>query len=304
VTASSATVAGSVNPNGESTTYSFQFGTTTGYGSQTSPVSVGSGTGEVTVSRTITGLTAGTTYHYRLIATNKSGTTVGADRTFTTSGPPPPPPKSPPPTASTGGADAIGRHGATVHGTVNPRGARTTYYFEFGLTSAYGFRSRPRSLSAGTTARSVRASLTGLQSARTYHYRLVARNANGTGLGRDRTFTTARSARGRGLPGLTVKVRPARDRVRPFRFRVRGKVLRPAGVSRSRGCRGRVAVRFKAGRKTVGFRRARVTRRCKYRTRVRIAVLRRPRTLRVLTRFRGNRSLKPRRGPTLRVIAG
>jgi hypothetical protein len=224
--------------------------------------------------------------------------------TFTTAGSPPPPPAAPPPTATTGAAAGIGRHGATVHGTVNPRGARTTYYFEFGLTAAYGFRSTPRSVSAGTAARSVRASLTGLQSGRTYHYRLVARNARGTALGQDRTFTTSRAPGGRGVPGMTVRVTPARDRVPPFRFTVRGRIIRPAGISRSRGCRGKVAVRFKAGRKKVGFRRARVTRRCKYRTRVRVAARPGPRNLRVVTRFRGNAALKPRLGPALTVVAG
>jgi hypothetical protein len=297
-------VAGTVNPNGESTTYSFQFGKTTAYGSQTDPRSVGSGTDPQAVSRTITGLVAGTTYHYRLIATNASGTTVGADMTFTTPGTPPPPPKSPPPTATTGGTDGIGRHGATVHGTVNPRGARTTYYFEFGLTSAYGFRSTPRSLSAGSSARSVSAALNGLQSGKTYHYRVVARNANGNGLGKDRAFTTSTSRRARGLPGMSIAVRPPRDRRPPFSFTVHGKVIRPAGFSRSKACRGRVTIRFKTHGRTVRARRARVSRKCKYRARVRVPARRRPRTFRISVRFGGNAVLKPRSAPILTVRAG
>src|SRR6185312_11618771 len=77
VSSSSANVTGTVNPNGQSTAYTFQFGTTTGYGSQTNPQSAGSGSANQAVSSTLTGLDAGTTYHYRLIATNASGTTVG-----------------------------------------------------------------------------------------------------------------------------------------------------------------------------------------------------------------------------------
>src|SRR4051794_35198010 len=80
VTTTSATVTGTVNPNGQSTTSSIQFGTTTGYGLQTSPRSVGSGSGNQDVSVELTGLRPGTTYHYRVIATNASGTTVGGDR--------------------------------------------------------------------------------------------------------------------------------------------------------------------------------------------------------------------------------
>src|SRR5437868_12545172 len=122
LTTTSATVTGTVNPNGQSTTSSIQFGTTTGYGMQTSPRSVGSGSTDQNVSADLTGLRPGTTYHYRVIATNASGTTVGEDRTFTTPGSPPRP--SPPPTATTGGATAVGRHGATVHGAVTPRGSK------------------------------------------------------------------------------------------------------------------------------------------------------------------------------------
>jgi hypothetical protein len=92
LTSSSANVSGTVNPNGQETTYSFQYGTTTAYGFQTNSQSAGAGTQDQVVSGTLTGLASGTTYHYRLIATNASGTTVGADMTFTTLGSPPPPP--------------------------------------------------------------------------------------------------------------------------------------------------------------------------------------------------------------------
>jgi hypothetical protein len=301
LTSSSANVTGTVDPNGESTTYSFQFGTTTGYGSQTNPQSAGTGTENQVVSATLTGLRPGITYHYRLIATNFSGTTVGTDATFTTLGAPPPPPP-PPPTAATRAAISVGTVRATVRGTVNPKGEGTTYYFEFGLTPAYGTQTPPRSLSAGTRPRSVRATLTGLQSGQTYHYRLVAKNVNGEGLGNDRTFTTSTPPPARMLPTVTARATPARDRRRPFRFRVRGTLVPPAGVDRSRACRGRVTIRFKAGTKTVRLRRARVTRTCRYRSRVRVRV--RPRVLRVRARFRGNAVLRPRSAPTLRVRAG
>ena len=76
---------GTVNPRGSATTYTFQFGTTTSYGAQTTPVSAGAGTTANAVSATLNGLAPGTTYHYRLVATNAGGqTTTGADRTFTT----------------------------------------------------------------------------------------------------------------------------------------------------------------------------------------------------------------------------
>jgi hypothetical protein len=306
VATSSANVTGSLNPNGQSTTYSFQFGTTTGYGFQTNPQSAGSGSEDQVVSRILTGLRPGTTYHYRLIATNASGTTVGTDLTFTTLGAPPPAPKSPPPTATTRSAIAVGTHSAIVRGTVNPKGSKTTYYFEFGLTPAYGVQSAAKSLSAGSSPRSVRATLTELQSGKTYHYRLVAKNANGLGMGTDRTFTTSTPSRARSAPTLIARVTPARDRRPPFRFKVRGKLIPPSGVSRSQACRGRVTIRFKAGNKTVRLRRARVSRKCRYRSRVRVRVRtrRHPRRLRVSVRFRGNAVLQPRSAPTRSVRAG
>ena len=85
VTQVSAKVNGTVNPKGRATAYTFQYGPTTSYGAQTTPANAGAGTTATPVSATLTGLAPGTTYHYRLVATNSDGqTTVGADRTFTT----------------------------------------------------------------------------------------------------------------------------------------------------------------------------------------------------------------------------
>jgi len=81
---SSATLKGGVNPRGVETSYLFQYGTTTAYGAQTSPASVGRGTAEVKVSQPIAGLQPYTTYHYRIVATNAAGTTDGLDVAFTT----------------------------------------------------------------------------------------------------------------------------------------------------------------------------------------------------------------------------
>jgi hypothetical protein len=254
------------------------------------------------VSSTLTGLRAGTTYHYRLIATNATGTTVGMDATFTTLGAPPPPPP-PPPIANTGAAISVGRQRATVRGTVNPKGAKTTYYVEFGLTAAYGVQTPPKTLGAGNSLRSVRVTLSGLQSGQTYHYRLVAKNVNGDGLGADRTLTTLAPSPVRAVPTVTARATPTRDRRPPFRFKVRGSLIPPSGVSRSRACRGRVSIRFRAGRKTVRLRRTRVNSRCRYRSRVRVRV-RAPRQLRVKVRFRGNSALKPKSAQTLRVRVG
>jgi hypothetical protein len=87
ITASGATLNGSVNPEGQSTTYQFDYGTTTGYGTSVpSPAaSAGSGTAAVNESQAVSGLQPSTTYHYRVEATNAATTSYGPDRTFTTS---------------------------------------------------------------------------------------------------------------------------------------------------------------------------------------------------------------------------
>ncbi len=85
-----ATLKGSVNPNGNATTYQFEYGPTTSYGTKVplSAESVGSGTTAVAVSKAISGLTEGATYHYRVVATNAAGTVNGADKTLKTTHPP------------------------------------------------------------------------------------------------------------------------------------------------------------------------------------------------------------------------
>jgi phosphodiesterase/alkaline phosphatase D-like protein len=87
VGADSATVAGTVNPNGAATTYHFDYGTSTNYTSQAPAPpgpSAGSGTATQTESATLTGLSPNIVYHYRIEATNPWGTSYGADQTLTT----------------------------------------------------------------------------------------------------------------------------------------------------------------------------------------------------------------------------
>jgi len=184
VAQSSATVAGTVNPNGTATAYYFQYGTTTSYGSSTSSTSAGSGTSDEPVSANLSGLASGATYHYRVVATSSAGTTDGADQTFTT---------TTPPTVTTGGAARITHTWAGVSGTVNPRGQATTYYFRYGTTTAYGLQSSPQNAGSGTVPVGVHADVYGLTADTTYHYQIVAENAGGTSYGADQTLTTTSS---------------------------------------------------------------------------------------------------------------
>jgi len=84
LTPTTARLNGTVNPNSLATTYYFEYGLNTGYGSVTPTVSAGAGPSHVAVTAALTGLTQGTTYHCRLVATNSVGTSVTADLTFNT----------------------------------------------------------------------------------------------------------------------------------------------------------------------------------------------------------------------------
>jgi hypothetical protein len=84
VGSSSATLNGTVKPNASSTSYYFEYGTTTTYGSVTPMTDAGSGASDVPVSAVISGLDPESTYHFRIVATNSFGTSFGLDSSFDT----------------------------------------------------------------------------------------------------------------------------------------------------------------------------------------------------------------------------
>jgi hypothetical protein len=94
------------------------------------------------------------------------------------------------PTASTGGASNASYSSAIIHGDVNAQGAATNYVFQYGTTSAYGAQTPLAPAGNGTISIKVSQTITGLQPATVYHYRVVATSPAGTAEGKDRTFTT------------------------------------------------------------------------------------------------------------------
>ena len=187
LTQTTATLGGFVNPFGLDTSYWFDYGTSTKYGSfaPAPDGDAGSGEGLETVTAAVTGLAPNTVYHYQLVAVDAAGlSVVGDDETFQTL----------PNTATiqTSAASAVTDNSATLNGSVNPNGSPTTYWFQYGVTTAYG-SSEPgngAAANAGNSAQTVSESIGGLLAGVTYHYRLVAQNAGGTAYGADGTFTT------------------------------------------------------------------------------------------------------------------
>ena len=185
VTSGSATVTGSLAPNGTDAHYYFEWGLTSKYTSKSPepPADAGSGTETLTAKAELPGLTANTTYHYRLIATNSFGMTAGEDATFTTSGPP---------RITSEPASGIGHETATIKAKVDPGKLPTSYHFEYGETTGYGTEVPigGGSIAAGEAPVAVSAALSGLKLGVSYHYRLIAHNEAGTTAGPDQVFTT------------------------------------------------------------------------------------------------------------------
>ena len=96
------------------------------------------------------------------------------------------------PTVSTGGAREVSYGSAVLTGSVNPRGSDASYYFQYGVTKAYGGQTAIADAGAGVHAVSVRLPVTGLQPLTLYHYRLVAVNSAGPSIGGDRTLLTTK----------------------------------------------------------------------------------------------------------------
>ncbi len=184
ISGNQATLNGTVNPNGVSTTAYFQYGTTTSYGNTTTSQSVGSGTPPVNVSQVVSGLATNASYHFRLVATNSRGTTYGADHTFTTS-------LQPGPTIASASATDVAHTTATLNATINPNAYATSMHFEYGRTITYGTATFDQSIGDGATDVSVSTAIAGLLQSTLYHFRVVATNANGTVFGPDQTFNTA-----------------------------------------------------------------------------------------------------------------
>jgi phosphodiesterase/alkaline phosphatase D-like protein len=171
-----------LDPHGLTTSVHFEYGTTPSYGLTTAPQNRAGNTFQA-VGANVTGLTANTLYHFRVVASNGAGTTMGSDRTFTTLTP------TGPPVVITNGATNVTTSSGTLNGSLDPHGLTTTVFFQYGTTTSYG-SATPMQTQTGNTYRNITANVGGLTPHTTYHFRMVATNAGGTKMGSDRTFTT------------------------------------------------------------------------------------------------------------------
>jgi phospholipase C len=186
----SATLNARLNPNGGAVSdCRFEYGTTSAYESSVPCASTPSpGWSAVPISAQVAGLTANTSYHFRIVATDAVGVGRGEDQTFTT--------LPDHPTVETLAASSVKQTSATLNATVNPNeGDVSDCRFEYGMSSSYG-SSLPCTAptGSGSTPVEVSASLADLAANATYHFRIVATNSGGVGVGGDQTFVTERRA--------------------------------------------------------------------------------------------------------------
>jgi hypothetical protein len=193
VSTTGVTLNGTVNPNYLSTTVSFEYGLTTSYGQTISATqSPVTGNNIANASADVSGLTAGTTYHFRIKTVNSLGTVYGSDMTFTTLGQAP--------TATTQAATNVTGSGVTLNGIVNANYLSTAVTFEYGTSTNYGSSATAtQSPVTGNTNTNVNAIITGLTQGTTYHFRVKAVNSLGTANGSDLVFTTLN------IPTLSTK---------------------------------------------------------------------------------------------------
>lgn len=189
ITDVAATLHGSVRPEGAPLAACFfEYGETSLYG-QTVPCSPGIGLipedfDAHTVSGALFGLEPNTDYHYRLVKENASGTSVGADLSFTTQGAPVIVEQRP--------LD-VGQTSALLRAKINPAGKATSYHFEWGEGTSYDKRipaDFEQNLAAGSDPVAVFANVSGLEPQTAYSFRAVATSAHGQSTGPDQPFET------------------------------------------------------------------------------------------------------------------
>jgi hypothetical protein len=111
----------------------------------------------------------------------------------------------PAPLVTTEDATGVGLNTATLNGTVNPESRNTTYHFDFGTSTAYGFSTPETGVGSGTAPIAVNAPLNPIVAGTTYHFRIVATNNVGTSFGADKQFTTVAVSPFATFTGLTLR---------------------------------------------------------------------------------------------------
>lgn len=205
----------SVNPNGAYTQLWFQIDTANPPIISRGHQGAGSGNSFVNIRAGIINLRLDTTYYYRAVAQNSNGTVYGEIRSFNTSssggssssnnsnssngnytyyngntssggynsaGTP---------LVTTNGPASVSANSAVLNGSINPNNLQTQFWFDFGVTSNFSQKTSVQTLNVGNSWQLVAGNISGLETGKTYYYRVVAQNSSGTSFGEIRSFTAS-----------------------------------------------------------------------------------------------------------------
>jgi hypothetical protein len=202
----SATLNGTVDPDGiQLSDCRFEYGPGSAYGQSVPCVpgfaSIPADSSVHAVSAVVSGLVSGVVYHYRLVAGNEHGRSVGGDRELGA------------PAVDGESAASATQSGVTLRAQVDPDGVDGSCQFQYveaaryerSAADPYGAGGSvpcvPGDLGAGTSDVAASAELSGLRAGVAYHWRVVAVNAVGTTYGEDEEFMTVPAAR---IDGVTI----------------------------------------------------------------------------------------------------
>jgi hypothetical protein len=173
VTSAQATLNANVDLDGEAGGFHFLWGSSPSeLVNETPEAPAGVVSGEALESEALGELSEETTYYFKAVADNASGSaTAGNVQSFTTAGPPGPP------VVSNVGVASVTEASATIEFTINPDGADTSYVIEYGPDSGYGRSTAPVDIGSGDEPQLLTRTLTGLEPGSTYHYAVVATNS-------------------------------------------------------------------------------------------------------------------------------
>lgn len=191
VTSTAANLSGTVNPNANPNVgWHFEISADDANWTPTdADQDPGTGNAPVAVSQNLTDLVPNTAYFVRVVAQRAfNARAISSEQQFTT--------LAVAPDVTTDIADDVSPDHAVLTGLINAHHNPTTYYFQYGTSTAYGTSVPPSQdgdAGASNDIVQVLQRIDGLQPATTYHYRLLATNSAGSTPGTDQTFTTTAS---------------------------------------------------------------------------------------------------------------